>query len=104
MEEERLRALLDVGRSLIAELDTDAILARLLQVARDLTGARYAAIGVLDEDRAALERFVVSGIDEEPQRALGEPPRGHGLLGVLIREPRPLRLTDVGAHPQSYGF
>jgi signal transduction histidine kinase len=104
MDEHRLRALLDVGRSLIAELDTDAILARLLDVARELTGARYAAIGVLDEERTELERFLVAGIEEEARHAIGDLPRGRGVLGVLIDEPRPLRLSDVGAHPRSYGF
>src|SRR3954469_86198 len=101
MNEQRLRRLLDVGRSLTAELDPDAVLRRLLDVARELTGARYAAIGVLDERREELERFLVSGIDPATEEALGDPPRGHGLLGVLIRDPRPLRLRDVTAHPQS---
>ena len=61
MEEARLRRLLDAGRSLVRELDPEVVLARLLDVARELTGARYAAIGVLDEDREALERFVTRG-------------------------------------------
>jgi signal transduction histidine kinase len=104
MDEPRLRRLLDVGRSLIAELDPDVVLDRLLQVAQELTGARYAAIGVLDERRELLEQFITKGIDEETHRAIGDLPRGRGVLGVLIRDPRPLRLADVGAHPESYGF
>src|SRR5215207_10781042 len=104
MEETRLRRLLDVGRSLIAELDPDVLLDRLLEVAREMTGARYAAIGVLDERRELLEQFLTKGIDEETHRAIGDLPHGRGVLGVLIREPRPLRLADVGAHPESYGF
>jgi signal transduction histidine kinase len=104
MDEGCLRKLLDVGRSLVKELDPEVVLRRLLDVAREVTGARYAAIGVLDERREALERFVTAGIDDETHRAIGDLPRGRGLLGVLIREPRPLRLADVGAHPQSYGF
>jgi signal transduction histidine kinase len=103
MDEKRLRRLLEVGRSLIAELDPDIVLDRLLDVAQELTGARYAAIGVLDEDHA-LERFLTKGIDEETHRAIGDLPRGHGVLGVLINDPRPLRLANVGAHPESYGF
>ena len=104
MDERRLRRLLDVGRSLITELDPEAVFERLLEVARELTGARYAAIGVLDERRESLERFLTVGIDEDTHRAIGELPGGHGVLGVLISEPRPLRLAEVGAHPQSYGF
>jgi signal transduction histidine kinase len=104
MQEPQLRRLLDVGRSLISELDPDVVLDRLLDVAQELTGARYAAIGVLDERRALLERFLTKGIDEATHRAIGDLPRGRGVLGVLIRDPRPLRLPEVGAHPESYGF
>ncbi len=104
MDERRLERLLDAGRSLISELDPDAVLRRLLDAARDVTGARYAAIGVLDERREALERFLTSGIGEDVQRRIGDLPRGRGVLGVLISDPRPLRLKDVSAHPRSYGF
>ena len=104
MHEARLRALLEVGRSLVSELDPDAVLRRLLVCARELTDARYAAIGVLDEARDHLERFLVDGVGEDVHRAIGDLPRGRGVLGVLIDDPRPLRLDDVGAHPQSYGF
>jgi len=103
-DEQRLRRLLDVGRSLITELEPEAVFTRLLAVARELTGARYAAIGVLDERRAGLERFLTSGIAEDAHRAIGDLPGGLGMLGVLTSDPRPLRLVDVGAHPQSYGF
>ncbi len=104
MDEHRLRRLVDVGRSLVTVLDPEAVFERLLEVARELTGARYAAIGVLDERRERLERFLTVGIDEDTHRAIGDLPRGRGVLGVLISDPRPLRLTDVGMHAQSYGF
>ena len=104
MDSVRAGKLLEVGRSLIAELDPEAVLDRLLEVALELTGARYAAIGVLDDSRLQLERFLTRGIDEAAHRAIGDLPRGRGVLGVLIREPRPLRLADVGAHAESYGF
>jgi signal transduction histidine kinase len=104
MDEHRLRRLVDVGRSLVTVLDPEVVLERLLEVARELTGARYAAIGVLDERRERLERFLTTGIDKETQHTIGDLPRGRGVLGVLIREPQPLRLKDVGSHPQSYGF
>src|SRR5690242_14257231 len=104
MDESRLRRLLDVGRSLISELDPEAVFQRLLDVAREVTGARYAALGVLDDDRELLERFLTVGIDEETHRQIGDLPRGRGVLGVLISEPQPLRLADVSTHPRSYGF
>jgi signal transduction histidine kinase len=99
-----LQTLIELGRSVLEESEPQPVLERLLEAARRLTGARYAALGVLDERRHRLERFLTVGIDEQTRRALGDPPQGHGVLGELIREPRPLRLADVGAHPHSYGF
>src|SRR4051812_7798673 len=104
MNEHGLRRLLEVGRSLVTVLDPEAVFSRVLEVARELTGARYAAIGVLDEPRQRLERFLTAGIDEDTHRAIGDLPHGRGVLGVLITDPRPLRLADVGQHAQSYGF
>lgn len=104
LDEARLRTLIDAGRSLVSELDLERVLERLLEVARRVTGARYAALGVLDPQKEHLERFITSGIDPEIHRQIGDLPRGRGVLGLLIREPDPLRLTDVGAHPESYGF
>src|SRR6185312_5580927 len=103
-DDDKLRRLLDVGRALVAELDTEAVLQRILDEARAITGARYVALGVLDEQRGELERFLTSGVDADVHRAIGELPRGRGVLGVLIDDPRPLRLSDVGSHPQSFGF
>jgi signal transduction histidine kinase len=102
--EDKLRRLLDVGRALVSELDTEAVLGRILDEARAITGARYAALGVLDEQRCELERFITVGIDESTQRSIGDLPRGRGVLGALIEDPRPLRLADVGVHPESFGF
>ena len=99
-----IRRLLDVGRSLVTELDLQVVLDRVLETAREITGARYAAVGVLNDRRTELAQFLTSGIDEESRRAIGELPRGRGVLGVLIEHPEPLRLTDVGEHPRSYGF
>jgi signal transduction histidine kinase len=100
----RLERLLEVGRSLVSELDLETVLNRVLEVARELTGARYAALGILDESRVELERFLTVGVDAESHRSIGDLPRGHGVLGELIRDPRPLRLRRVGDHPRSYGF
>jgi signal transduction histidine kinase len=104
MDAQTLSRLMDVGRGLLSELDLDAVLARMLEVARELTSAAYAAVGILDERHEGLERFLTSGIDAGTRAAIGDLPRGHGVLGLLIKDPRPLRLSDVGAHPQSYGF
>ncbi|HWI96987.1 MAG TPA: GAF domain-containing sensor histidine kinase [Solirubrobacterales bacterium] len=104
LDEPRLRELIDVGRSLVVELDPEVIFRQVLEVACELTGARYAALGVLDEDRHELERFITHGIDADTRRAIGSLPRGRGVLGLLIEQPRPLRLADVGRHPRSYGF
>ncbi len=104
MDAKTLTRLIDVGRGLLSELDLDALLARMLEVARELTGAQYAAVGIMDERREGLERFLTSGIPAAERAAIGELPRGHGVLGLLIDDPRPLRLADVGAHPRSYGF
>ncbi len=104
LDERRLRSLIEVGRSVVAELDLETVLERVLEVARELTGARYAALGILNRERTGLERFITAGIDEETRAEIGELPHGRGVLGVLIDEPRPLRLDDVSRHPHSYGF
>ena len=104
LSEPELRQLLDVGRTLVAELDLESVLDQVLRTARELTGARYAAVGVLDETKEELARFLFVGIDEEQRRRIGPLPQGHGVLGELIRHPEPLRLHDVTAHPRSYGF
>jgi signal transduction histidine kinase len=105
LDEPRLRRLIDAGRwLLVAQRDVDAVLAQLLDVARAVTGARYAAVGVLDDSRLELERFVTAGIDDATHRQIGDLPRGRGILGLLIEDPRPLRLEHLGQHPHSCGF
>jgi signal transduction histidine kinase len=103
-EEDKIRRLLEVGRTLVSELDPEVVLRRIIEEARAVTGARFAALGVLDETRTELERFITTGIDDATHHAIGNLPRGRGVLGVLIEDPRPLRLADVGHHPQSFGF
>lgn len=99
-----MRRLLDATRGLAAKLDPETILERILSSARELTDARYAALGILDGERSGLEHFLTIGIDEHTRAAIGAPPSGRGLLGALIEDPRPLRLRDLGHHPHSYGF
>ncbi len=104
LDTDRLHRLIAAGRSLVSRLDVDEVLDELLEVARELTGARYAALGVLDEERRGLERFLTRGVDPQTHHAIGDLPRGRGILGVLIEDPRPLRLPSVGADARSYGF
>jgi GAF domain-containing protein len=104
LDADRLHRLIAAGRSLVSRLDLDEVLDELLEVARQLTGARYAALGVLDADRRRLERFLTKGVDPETHRAIGDLPRGRGVLGALIDEPRPLRLASVADDPRSFGF
>jgi signal transduction histidine kinase len=104
LDEHRLNLLLEVGTSIVAELDSEAVLQRVLEAGRQLTGARYAAIGILDAERRELERFVTAGIDDSVRMAIGELPRGRGILGELIHHPQPLRLADISEHPRSYGL
>jgi len=104
VDAQRLERLIEVGRSLVSELHLPNVLDRVLEVARELTGARYAALGILDEEKEQLEQFLTVGVDEEQRAQIGSLPRGHGVLGLLISDPRPLRLEEVGSHPESYGF
>ena len=89
---------------LASEHSLDAVLHRIVELAVDLTDARYGALGVLSEDGRSIEEFVTVGITPEERSALGDPPRGHGLLGALISDARPLRIPDITADPRSVGF
>ncbi len=102
--ENRLRALVETGVAITSELSLDALLQRLVEAASELTGARYAALGVIDGSGSELERFLTTGIDAETHAAIGDLPRGRGILGVLIREDAPLRLHNLGDDPRSVGF
>lgn len=98
------RRLIEAGMALASELSLDAVLQRIVELAVDLTGARYGALGVLTPDGRSIEDFITVGITPEQRAALGDPPTGHGLLGALTREERPLRIADIGADPRSVGF
>ncbi|MGN6796680.1 MAG: sensor histidine kinase [Gaiellaceae bacterium] len=102
--ETKLRELIDASIALNSELSLENLLQKIVETAASLTGARYAALGVIDESGAALERFVTTGIDDETRTTIGDLPRGRGILGILIREARPLRLTHLGDDPRSVGF
>jgi signal transduction histidine kinase len=99
----RLRGLLRANAAVAAELSLPVVLRRIVDVARELLGARYAALGVIGRD-GQLEQFVHAGMDGGVVARIGELPRGRGILGLLTREPVPIRLADLAAHPASAGF
>lgn len=101
---ERLEQLLGLGALLATEMSLDGVLDRVVEVAAHLIGARYAAIGVLDPDGRLLESFTTFGISEAERERMGPPPRGHGILGLVISEARVIRLPDLTRHPKSFGF
>src|SRR5436309_10337532 len=86
--QDRLRRLMEAGRSVVAERELEGVFARLLDVARELTGARYAAIGILDDARESLADFITAGIEPRAHSLIGDLPRGRGVLGLLISNPR----------------
>jgi len=98
------RRLIEAGMVLASELSLDAVLLRIVELAVDLTGARYGALGVLTPDGRSIDDFITVGITPEERAALGDPPVGHGLLGALTRSPHPIRIPDIGADPRSVGF
>ena len=102
--EGRLRALLEASRAIGSELSLEALLQRLVTTAAELTRAKYAALGVIDPSGSQLESFITTGIDDETHRAIGDLPRGRGILGVLIDEAVSLRLHDLSDDPRSVGF
>jgi signal transduction histidine kinase len=100
---DRLRGLLDAVVAVGGNLDLQSVLRRIVEAAARLASARYAALGVIS-DEGGLSQFITVGVDDETAATIGTPPHGHGILGVLIKEPKPLRLHDIGDHPASYGF
>jgi signal transduction histidine kinase len=100
----RQLSLLDAILTISSDLDLAAMLRRIAEVAAQLVDARYAALGVLDVTRTRLSEFITVGIDEDGRRVIGNLPEGHGILGLLIVDAKPLRLPDLNVHPDSYGF
>ena len=103
-ETDRLKGLVRAGIAISSELSLDAVLQRLVETAAELTGAQYAALGVIDPWGRGLERFVYTGVDEPTATLIGELPHGRGILGALITDAKPLRLSNLGRDPRSAGF
>jgi signal transduction histidine kinase len=100
----RLERLVEAGTLLVSELSLEGVLEQTVQIAASVIGARYAAIGVLAPDGRTIEKFHTHGMSEAERAAIGPPPRGHGILGLVIREACVIRLPDLARHPDSYGF
>lgn len=103
-ESDRNRMLIEAGLALASELDLDAVLTKIVSLAVDLTNATYGALGILDETTPRIEHFITKGIDDGTRALIGPHPVGKGILGLLIRERRPMRIPDIGSDPRSAGF
>jgi two-component system, NarL family, sensor histidine kinase DevS len=100
---DRRDLLIETGLALSSELALDAVLDRIVSLAVEVTQARYGALGVLGPD-GYIENFVTVGVTPEERAAIGDPPVGHGLLGLLISDARPIRVPNIAEHPRSVGF
>ena len=101
---ERLRYLVETGIALSSELSIESLLRKLIEIAVELTDAAYGALGVVDRLGTGLERFITVGVDDATKATIGDPPRGRGILGVLIHDRQALRLADLREDPRSAGF
>jgi signal transduction histidine kinase len=99
-----LRRILQASLLIEADLDLPTLLRHVTEEARSMTGARYGALGVLNEDRTALSQFLTSGLEPDQEERIGSRPTGLGVLGLLISNPETLRLSRLDTHPESYGF
>jgi len=100
----KLRKVLEATLLLEADLELPTLLRHLIEEARSMTGARYGALGVLNDQRTGLSEFLTVGLSAEEEKVIGPRPTGRGVLGLLITDPETVRLADLGSHPDSYGF
>ncbi|HEY7485772.1 MAG TPA: GAF domain-containing protein, partial [Streptosporangiaceae bacterium] len=101
---DRTHSLLEAVVAIGSGLDLATMLRRMVEAATTLVDASYGALGVIGEGGNSLIEFIPVGLSEEEIRRMEHWPRGLGILGLLIKEPKPLRLSDLGEHPESYGF
>ena len=100
----KLRRVLEATLLLEADLELPILLRHVIDEALSITNARYGAIGVLNDDHSALVEFITSGLTDEEEMLIGARPTGRGVLGLLIADPKPLRMSQIGDHPESFGF
>ncbi len=103
VDRDRADLLIQAGLALTSELSLDSVLARIVELAVEITDARYAALSVLGDD-GRIERFITEGVTPQERAAIGDPPTGHGLLGLLVAEGRTLRIDDIAADRRAVGF
>src|SRR5437588_3622338 len=101
---DRRDRLLEAGMALASELSLPVLLQRIVELAAEITGARYGALGVIGPDCSDLVDFLTTGITDAERAAIGPLPRGRGLLGTIIQDARPLRLDQISRDPRSAGF
>src|SRR5687768_17521275 len=101
---QRLKRFEAASSALISEVSLDGVLNRVAHVAAEVTDAPFGAIALLGSDGVGLEHFTTYGIDPELRVNIGAPPRGHGILGLVVREARAIRLSDASTHPDFRGF
>ncbi len=101
--QDRKDVLLEAGLTLASELSLPVVLQRIVDLAAQITDARYGALGVIGEE-GELEQFITTGVSAQQRKAIGALPRGRGVLGLLIQEPHPIRITNIADHPKSVGF
>ena len=100
----KLRRVLEATLLIEADLDLPTLLRHIVEEARSMAGARYGALGVLDDDGTALTEFITVGLEPEEEERIGPRPTGRGILGLLTRDPKPLRISRLDTHPDRYGF
>ena len=100
----KLRRVLEATLLIESNLDLPEVLRHVVEEARSMTGARYGALGVLDEEKRALSEFITVGLSEAEEAEIGARPTGRGVLGLLIADPKPLRISEIGRHSESFGF
>ena len=100
----KLRRVLEATLLIESNLELPEVLRHVAEEARSMTGARYGALGVLDEEKQALSEFITVGLSEEQEATIGPRPTGRGVLGLLIADPKPLRIPEIGNHADSFGF
>ncbi len=101
---EQLRALVEAGMVLAKELSLESVLEKIAGLACKVLGAKYGAVGVLNENGEGLSQFITVGIDDETKARIGPLPVGKGILGMVVREAKPLRLRDLTSDPHAHGF
>jgi signal transduction histidine kinase len=104
LDQPQLRQSTQIGVDVVSNLDLESLFKQIVERAREITGAKYAALGILNASRDGLARFITAGMSQDEIEAIGEYPSGRGVLGLLIEHPEPIRMHRVSEHEASFGF